>query len=169
MKYFKDDKGTVYAYEADGSQDAWIKPGLLPMSDEEVQVHLNPPLSLTPEEIKAKTLERIAERRWQEETGGLTLDGFFINTEDRSKLLLNGSALKAARNPDYTLRWKTPDGFIDLPAAQVLVIADAVADFVQACFDREDELSIAVEADTFTEDQLDQGWPNDEVPQQTPN
>lgn len=29
MKYFKDAQNNVYAYESDGSQDAFIKPGLI--------------------------------------------------------------------------------------------------------------------------------------------
>jgi hypothetical protein len=102
----------------------------------------------------------IATKRWEVETGGLYLNGMFVNTEDRSKTLLNGSAIKAMRNPAYVLRWKTPTGFIDLPSEQVLYIADAVADFVQDCFDREDELLAALEAGTFTEAMLAEGWPS---------
>lgn len=40
MKYFKDTAGTVYAYESDGSQDAWIKPDLVPMSDADAQAYV---------------------------------------------------------------------------------------------------------------------------------
>ena len=37
MKHYKDpDTNEVYAYEADGSQDAFIKNGLVPVSSEEV-------------------------------------------------------------------------------------------------------------------------------------
>jgi len=43
MKYFKSPAGEVYAFESDGSQDAWIKPDLVPMTPEEVDAHLNPP------------------------------------------------------------------------------------------------------------------------------
>lgn len=43
MKYYKSKSGEVFAYEADGSQDAHIKPGLVRMTDAEVEAHLNPP------------------------------------------------------------------------------------------------------------------------------
>ena len=46
MKYYKSASGDVYAYESDGSQDAWIKPDLVPMTQAEIDAHLNP---LTPE------------------------------------------------------------------------------------------------------------------------
>lgn len=36
MKYFIDGSRNVYAYESDGSQDDFIKGGLIPISDEEL-------------------------------------------------------------------------------------------------------------------------------------
>lgn len=46
MKYYKDETGEVFAYEADGSQDAYIKPGLVHMSPAEVMALLNPPVTV---------------------------------------------------------------------------------------------------------------------------
>ena len=44
MKYFLDfDTGEVFAYSADGSQDDYIKPGLVPMTKAEIEAYLNPP------------------------------------------------------------------------------------------------------------------------------
>jgi hypothetical protein len=37
MKHYKDSQGNVYAYEADGSQDHLIKPGLIPIQANEVE------------------------------------------------------------------------------------------------------------------------------------
>lgn len=101
----------------------------------------------------------IAARRWQAETGGTVINGLPIDTDDRSKLLINGAALRANRSSDYVLRWKTSGGFVDLTAAQVLAVADAVSEHVQACFDREDELLGAVADGTITADMLEEGWP----------
>lgn len=43
MKYYRDtNTGEVYAYEADGSQDDYIKDNLVPMTQVEVDAHLNP-------------------------------------------------------------------------------------------------------------------------------
>ncbi|MEC3934184.1 tail fiber assembly protein [Citrobacter werkmanii] len=49
MKYFKDDNNNVYAYESDGSQDDFIKPGLVAIDEEEAFRLANP--KLTPEQI----------------------------------------------------------------------------------------------------------------------
>lgn len=41
MKYFKDENGQVYAFEADGSQDDLISENLVQMNDAEVNAHLS--------------------------------------------------------------------------------------------------------------------------------
>ncbi|WP_420299886.1 tail fiber assembly protein [Edwardsiella tarda] len=43
MKYYKDVNNTVYAYESDGSQDEFIKPGLVPITEKEAMDIVNPP------------------------------------------------------------------------------------------------------------------------------
>ncbi|WP_426578405.1 tail fiber assembly protein [Xenorhabdus stockiae] len=43
MKYYKSEDNKVYAYAADGSQDAWMKPGLIRITDEEADAMTNPP------------------------------------------------------------------------------------------------------------------------------
>lgn len=101
----------------------------------------------------------IAARRWQAETSGTVFGGMPIDTDDRSKLLINGAAMRADRSADYVLRWKTSEGFVDLTAAQVLAVADAVSDHVQFCFDREDVLLGAVADGSITAQMLEEGWP----------
>lgn len=105
------------------------------------------------------TTDQIAARRYKAEVGGITITGLQVNTDDRSKLLISGAESRAARDPNYMLNWKTATGFIQIPAEQVLLIADAVADHVQACFDREAELLQALADGTLTEEMLEQGWP----------
>lgn len=109
--------------------------------------------------IAAEWSERIATRRWLAETSGTTFGGVPIDTDDRSKLLINGAALRADRSADYVLRWKTSQGFVDLTAAQVLAVADAVSEHVKLCFDREDALLVAVTDGSITAEMLEEGWP----------
>lgn len=105
------------------------------------------------------TAETITERRYQAEITGIELNGLQINTDDRSKLLINGAALEATIDPAYVMQWKTPSGFVELTGAQVISIARAVRAHIQACFDREAELLAALEAGTLTDEMLGQGWP----------
>lgn len=101
----------------------------------------------------------IAQRRWEAEVAGIIINGVRINTDDRSKLLINGAALEATIDPSYTMQWKTPDGFVPLSATQVIEIARSVRAHVESCFRRESELLVEVEAGTLTEQMLEQGWP----------
>lgn len=42
MKYYKDADNNVYAYEDDGSQDEFIRPELIPISEDEAKKLANP-------------------------------------------------------------------------------------------------------------------------------
>ncbi len=157
MKYFRNPQsGEVFAFEADGSQDEFIPSELIPMTPAEIEAHL----ARQPDDYAAA----IAARRWQAEVAGIEVAGMQVDTDDRSKLLINGAAVEAMLDPEYTLRWKTTDGFVELSAEQVISIARAVRAHVQACFDREAELLDALADGTFTEAMLEEGWPNGSVP-----
>lgn len=101
----------------------------------------------------------IAARRYAAEVSGIEVGGMPINTDDRSKLLVNGAALEATIDPGYSMKWKTHAGFVELSAEQVIGISRAVRAHVQACFDREAELLSALSAGTLTHEMLEQGWP----------
>lgn len=103
----------------------------------------------------------IAARRYDAETGGITLNGMVIDTGRDSQALITGATVQAMLDPNYALRWKTPSGFIDLTAEQIIGVAVAVRAHVQACFDREAELQLALADGTFTPEMLDVGWPNE--------
>lgn len=57
MKYYKDGNNNVYAYEADGSQDAYIQANLTVITQEEALAITNPP------ETPEQALERIRQQR----------------------------------------------------------------------------------------------------------
>ena len=98
------------------------------------------------ESIKEAKLAEIAAARYAQETGGLVVNGATIRTDRESQALITGAALKASTDESYSCRWKTVEGFVELTAAQIIAIADAVRDHVQASFDREAELVALVDA-----------------------
>ncbi|QPI08258.1 DUF4376 domain-containing protein [Stutzerimonas stutzeri] len=101
----------------------------------------------------------IASRRYDAEIAGIELMGMRIDTGRDSQALITGATVQAMLDPSYALRWKTPDGFVDLTAEQIIGVATAARAHVQACFNREAELLEALEAGTFAPEMLDQGWP----------
>jgi hypothetical protein len=109
------------------------------------------PLELDEDETPLTLAKRaklcgIAAERWRAETGGITFSGMTIDTSRESQALITGAALQATIDSAYTCRWKTAQGFVELTTEMVLAVAVAVRQHVQACFDREAELSEAVDA-----------------------
>jgi len=107
----------------------------------------------------ARCARDIAARRYQAETAGITAEGTHVPTDRDSQALVTGAALAAVLDPNYTCRWKTGEGFVTLAAEQIIAMASDMRAHVQACFDREAELLAALEAGSFTQAMLDEGWP----------
>lgn len=111
------------------------------------------------EEVTAQWADQIAARRFQVETGGVTVEGVQINTDRDSQSLLTGAAFAASLDPGYHIKWKAATGFVDLTGEQILGIASQVRAFVQACFNREAKLLGAVADGSITSEMLEEGWP----------
>ena len=103
---------------------------------------------MTLADCQAAKKAEIANARWHAETSGVN----GIRTDRESQSMITGAALKAMQDDTYSCRWKTDTGFVELTAAQILAIADAVRAHVQACFDREAELLALVESATTPEE-----------------
>ncbi|MFT2184386.1 DUF4376 domain-containing protein [Pseudomonas putida] len=103
--------------------------------------------------------QQIASRRWQAEVAGIDIGGIRIDTGRDSQALITGATVQAMLDPSYTLRWKTPAGFVDLTAEQIIGVATAARAHVQACFNREAELLGFVADGSITAEMLEQGWP----------
>lgn len=125
---------------------------------------IDPPVyEPTPDDHRAV----VAARRYQAETAGITVDSMTIDTGRDSQALITGAALAAMLDPAYTCSWKTQAGFIELTAEQIIALAQAVRAHVQACFDREADLLEALASGTFTDAMLEEGWPNESLPEST--
>lgn len=109
----------------------------------------------------------IACERYKREGVGITIEGSVIDTTRDGQALIAGAAVSAILDPNYTCNWKTTGGFVELNAPQLVVIATAVREHVQACFDRELALLRAIEAGSYSNDMLTEGWP-DSLPPPAP-
>lgn len=106
-----------------------------------------------------QSLAQIAAKRWQVETAGFELNGSQVSTDRTTVAMISSAALAAVIDPTYVARWKEADGFVTLTAEQIIDVAKAIRNHVQACFDRESDLTDAVLAGEYTEDMLEVGWP----------
>ena len=66
MKHYKDEKNNIFAYESDGSQDDYIKEGLVPISDEDLAAMIAP----TTEQL----LSQLTAARKEQECQGVTIN-----------------------------------------------------------------------------------------------
>lgn len=122
--------------------------------DEEAQIVL-PDLEYEKERKK----EEIAAERFKEETGGITLDnGIKIRTDRESQFLLMGAALFADKDPNYTVEWKSENGWIILDAPTILELASLVRQHVQSCFNKEKQLNDQIDAATSVEEVQSIKW-----------
>ena len=150
---------------ADGELAAEMKWGaeiLAPDIERQVVIVTHEQVPLGEDEKAALAVawaQRIADRRFQAETGGAVVEGLAVNTERDSQSLLTGAAFAASLDPEYRIKWKTASGFVELTGAQVIALASAVRAHVQACFNREAELQEAVADGSITAEMLEQGWP----------
>lgn len=118
------------------------------------------PLLLAPSlPTKIEIGNLISYRRFLAETSGIEVDSATFATSRDSQALINGALLTAMQNPDYLCQWKTSGGFVELTSARIKTVANAIRSHVQACFDREAELLAHLEAGTYEDSMLDQGWP----------
>jgi Domain of unknown function (DUF4376) len=116
--------------------------------------------------LKADAKAALATKRWDIEIGGTDFNGIPLETDDRSKFLLTGAVLRAQTEPDFSTRWKLPDGtWRELDAAALRTMFGAVGDWVTACFAREavlaDMIDSAADADALAALQpvLAKFWP----------
>jgi hypothetical protein len=89
-------------------------------------------LSLSPADA---LIAYAANKRWVKETGGITVGGMSILTDDRSKQMLMGARLFADSNPEFSTAWVCGDGtIVVVNAAQIAGVSDAVLSWVASCF-----------------------------------
>jgi len=80
----------------------------------------------------------LANHRYFMETSGVNLGGVLVQTDRDARSNLIGAYLRAMQDPNYTVRWKTADGFITLSAAQIIAASNAASDHVKKCFETEE-------------------------------
>lgn len=104
--------------------------------------------------------EYASSKRWRVETGGITVAGVPVATDDRSKTMIMGARIKADADEGYSVGWKGADGsFVTLAAPQIIAISDAVLAHVDACFLAEAAVAAAIaDGDITTTQQVDD-WP----------
>lgn len=104
--------------------------------------------SPTFEDIRAAKLAALAAKRWQIETGGITVGGSLIATDRDSQGLIGNAYVGAIRHPTRIIKFKGVNGWVTLAAETMIAIGDAVFFHVQESFAREEALAAEIGAAT---------------------
>lgn len=90
------------------------------------------------ESAKADKKQEIAAWRYNEETKGVNVNGNIISTSRESQTSLSAAYTSMKDGLISTVNWKMSDGtFVTLDLSTITVIAQAVVNHIQSCFDRE--------------------------------
>ncbi len=124
----------------------------------EVAVYLPPIVPPT----TADLLAYAADKRWQVETGGITVAGAEIDTNRDSQAMITGAYAYSQAHPEEPIKFKAASGWVTLDAATMAAIATAVGAHVQESFAVEEAVDAAIAAGTITTfEEIDAaGWPS---------
>lgn len=137
--------------EADEQTDAALAEVLAPYD-----------LTLWPVPLKDRLTAYAADKRWRVETGGITVAGVAIATDDRSKQMIIGARIAADADAGWSTPWVAADGtVVPVDALTMIVISNAVLAHVSACFAIYAAVAADIEAgDITTTDEIDAAdWP----------
>lgn len=105
----------------------------------------------TPQPTVADLIAHAAAARWRKETGGITVGGIAVATDDRSKQMIIGARIAADADPGFVTPWVAADGSIHtVNAATMIAISNAVLAHVAACFATYAAVKAAIDDETIT-------------------
>ena len=117
----------------------------------------------TLDEYKDDCLMAAAAKRFEIETGGITVNGVSIRTDRESQSTLNGALTALQGGFVGQVDWKASSGWVPVGLAEITPFAQAVAIHVQACFSAERAHGTAIHALTTVEElksyDIEAGWP----------
>lgn len=111
--------------DPDGTVNVPLKPGPDYEWSSEEWIHVSPIVDL---------VEYAAQKRWEKEVGGITLNGAMIDTSRDSQAMINGAFNWAKEHPTETVHFKAASGWVEFDAETMIAIATAVGSHVQQCF-----------------------------------
>lgn len=100
------------------------------------------------ESLRADLLAQAAARRWEVETGGITVDGVEIRTDRESQAMLSGAITFCDLENQAVINWKAANGWEQIEETGLRAIALAVGRHIQEQFTIEAALAEAINAAT---------------------
>ena len=153
MKHYKDESNNLYAYESDGSQDAFIKDGLVPISDEDLAAMIAP----TTEQL----LSQLTAARKEQERQGVVINGIrYAGDPGNRQALQEAIAFMEDAGLTEFESWKDSDNIFhaDHPLLDVVDAYHAIGARRAELIATEGEYAAQITGGTFTDLSL-VSWP----------
>ena len=153
MKHFKDKQNNIFAYESDGSQDTFIKEGLVTISDEELAVLRAP----TTDQL----LQQLTSARKEQERQGVVINGIrYAGDPGNRQALQEAIAFMDDAGLTEFPKWKDSDDVFhaDHPLADVKDAVRAIGARRSQLIAAEGEYAAQIIAGTLT-DLTEVVWP----------
>ena len=100
-------------------------------------------------ELKIVKIAELAAARYDEEVGGIAINGLKIPTDRESQAKLTGAYVQALDNPDLVLPWKIANGdWVELSSTIIIAAGNAAFALNKRIFQKEKALSESVKAAT---------------------
>lgn len=127
MKYFKDSNNQVYAYESDGSQDAFIKPGLIAITQAEADALRNPPPALADAKAAQIAILTAAYSTAIQQPVAYMSTTFQADADSQTKVIQVLAAMTPAGVTPAGFYWvDVPNNHVAMTLAQVQGLAQAM-------------------------------------------
>ena len=150
MKHYKDESNTLYAYESDGSQDAFIKEGLVPISDEDLAAMMAAMIAPTTEQL----LSQLTAARKEQERQGVVINGIrYAGDPGNRQALQEAIAFMDDAGQTEFESWKDSDNqfHADHPLADVVVAYQVIGARRAELIATEGEYAAQITSGTFTD------------------
>jgi len=150
MKHYKDESNTLYAYESDGSQDAFIKEGLVPISDEDLAAMMAAMIAPTTEQL----LSQLTAARKEQERQGVVINGIrYAGDPGNRQALQEAIAFMDDAGQTEFESWKDSDNqfHADHPLADVVVAYQVIGARRAELIATEGEYAAQITGGTFTD------------------
>jgi hypothetical protein len=146
MKHYKDVLNNIYAYESDGSQDAFIKEGLVPISDEDLAAMIAP----TTEQL----LSQLTAARKEQEQQGVVINNIrYAGDPGNRQALQEAIAFMNDAGLTEFPKWKCSDDefHVNHPLADVVDAYQAIGERRAALIAIEGEYAEKITEGTLTD------------------
>ena len=105
------------------------------------------------EEIRKILISKLADKRYNVQTSGITVNDLHIKSDSESIALITGAFNRVQRHPDEVVQFKTNSGvFVAMDKAAIEGIFDLVSDHIDACFKKEQQIAASINSATTIEE-----------------